>query len=746
MTDRHRRLPTSQDHVLGAVGGSVHADRDAPRVIGDPAAAAGLLAVGDRQARASAALGLQRKAGNRAVIHLLQAAAGRRAPVQRQPRKRALSRGDIDTLLWELDDVLFQTSSRLITDTSDPYQAAFANLFAALAGHDLQRRRLGGEERRERFDAAVLALAEPLAHASDDQRGALSRWRTKLFAEEAGDRVAHAVVIEGKVIEVSDAAHPEEQAEALRAVVPELIKTLMLANEQLHRLGEGNNEAYEHAIQAIEKDPRYEHLEGLLEQIEKDFHRPSTVVHTIGALQALLGTIDGWLTLNDKGFGEHLKEVHGTLKGVETFVELIKVTVELGIGSAAMTAVLAWGIAMAAGDTALAGSALSVAGALGGSLANAVAAIEIVHGILVLFDPHASAEAKEEAAVGVASGSAWFIGRGIGGAAVGGPASLSVVGGYLLMKVAAALYWQGALGINAMLMSQTFEYMRQYGESFARVGDEAARAALLLKKERDPRKAQALADALASYESMLAVGLEDFLDHARPAGAKDMGWPGGSAIPSPGNVTILAEAFEPLQRYRGVKSGSALAEGAAHVLERITWCLLHANEIEVASTKRNRHLDDVVDKREAAREGSRASREEVLREVGKEHSMRVEFSASGYRPDDATVLTTRIPGVDLLWFLSGTSPAVTLGDAADTAAITFEGSGGGGRPVRFSRDAAGRLSYEEIPSDSGDYFRAVAKGQGQGASTMAQESFAGMVDIYARLMQTPLAEANLRRA
>ncbi len=744
MTER-RRLTESRDQARRGVDGTFPAKREILGANLDPVVARRLLEAGDGQARAASILGLQRQVGNAQVIHLLQAAGLTRAPIQRQPRKGALSRSDIETLLWELDDVLVEVSSREIGDPSDPHQAAFANLFAALAGHDLQKRKLGGQERRERFDAAVLALAEVLGHASDEQRGALGRWRTKLFAEEAGDRVAHSVVVEGKVVEVSDEAHPDEEAEALREVVPKMVETLMLANEQLHRLGEGNNEAYEHAIEAIEKDPRYEHLEELLEQIEKDFHRPSTVVHTIGALQALLGTIDGWLRLNDRDFAEHLNEIHGTLKGVESFVELIKVTVELGIGSAAMTAVLAWGIAMAAGDTALAGSALSVAGALGGGLANAVAAVEIVHGILVLFDPHASAEQKEEAAVGVASGSAWFIGRGIGGAAVGGPASLAVVGGYLLMKVAASLYWQGALGINAMLMGQTFEYMRQYGESFARVGDEAARAALLLEKERDPRKAQALAEALGSYESMLAIGLEDFLDHARPAGAKDMGWPGGSAIPSPGNVTILAEAFEPLQRYRGVKSGSALAEAGAHVLERITWCLLHAHEIEVASTKRNRHLDDVVDRREASTEGSRASREKILEEVGEVHAMRVEFSASGYRPEDAAVLRTTIPDVDPLWFLSGTNPAVTLGDVAGKAAVTFEGALGG-RPVRFSRDATAKLSYVEIPSDSGDYFRAVARGRGQDAPTMAEESHAGMIDIYARLMQTPLTEANLRRA
>src|SRR5260370_6648414 len=131
------------------------------------------------------------------------------------------------------------------------------------------------------------------------------------------------------------------------------------------------------------------------------------------------------------------------------------------------------------------------------------------------------------------------------------------------------------------------------GAHITSLGENVARAVLLLQQENDSMKARPLAQALDSYESSLAVGLDDFLAHARPKGAKDMGWP-GSAIPSPGNVTILAEAFEPLQRYRGVKSGPRLAEAAGHVLQRITWCLVNAQEIVIASTKRDKHLRDVV--------------------------------------------------------------------------------------------------------------------------------------------------------
>src|SRR5260370_15389911 len=291
--------------------------------------------------------------------------------LQRQPAPQApaVSKSNAELLLLELDDALLQTA-RVITDTSDRRQAAFAKLFTAISGHDLHQRKVGGRERREIFDEAILALRDVLAYASDRQRAALSRWRTKLFEEEASERIESSVVVEGKVIEASDERHPGEQAEALHKAVPELIQNLMLANEQLHRLGEANNEQYEEVIHSIEKSPKYEHLQELLEQVEKDFHRPATVVHTIGALQALLGVIDGFLTLkNDEELKERLGELHNDLPAVTSFAELVKGSVELGIGSASVTAVLAWGLPKAPGDPRLAGGALRGAGKHGRCLA-----------------------------------------------------------------------------------------------------------------------------------------------------------------------------------------------------------------------------------------------------------------------------------------------------------------------------------------------------------------------------------------
>ncbi len=137
-----------------------------------------------------------------------------------------------------------------------------------------------------------------------------------------------------------------------------------------------------------------------------------------------------------------------------------------------------------------------------------------------------------------------------------------------------------------------------------------------------------------------------------------------------------------------------------------------------------------------------APRETVLKEIGAVRQMRVEFTVAGYRPEDARVVATRIPDLNLLWFVMGTNQTLTLGDLS-AANIVFEGRADR-FDVRFTKDASGKLSYEDIPSYTQDYFRAAAKGRGQSEETMQQESFDGMVDIYAQLMMTPINEANLR--
>lgn len=544
---------------------------------------------------------LQRTVGNQAVGRLLRdyqagdgaarrdqgpvTGRGAGGPAQRKTggegQDATTDEPGVDTLLWVLDDVLNNETNRLIPDVTDRYKAAFEKLYQALVGHDLAHKKIFGRERREIFDEAVLALRPVLAHATGAQRDLLQSKRAVLLRAEAVDRVDNALVIDKKLVEIPDERYPREQAAVIRPYLPKLVQTMQVANEQFLRLG-------------------HEQMEEALEHLTKGGH--ADILARLATLQGLLGLADGWLSLTDEELQHQLSHIQGDLPGVTTFGELVKAIVEIGIGSVSLTATLAAAIAKVTGEAVMASAAMAVAGQAGHLLGNVVAGIEIVQGVLALLDPTATHAQKERAAVGVASGGAWFAGKRIGGAATGAAASVAVVATYLELKAAAYLYWQGALGVTTLVMREAFEYMRQYGASMARAAENLARAGLLLHEEQNPLKAAPLAEIEAESTRMLATAVDDFLQHCLSSG-KDMGVGSSDPAGEPGNYEILVEAFAPLQPLRGVTSGLALAAAATAVIEKITWLLAHASEIVVASAKGHKRLHDVEEETAKAAQG-----------------------------------------------------------------------------------------------------------------------------------------------
>src|SRR3954452_9619586 len=101
-----------------------------------PTVAARLLDAGDGRSRSDAALSLQRSVGNASVDRM----------IRRQPAKTALSAEDAEFYVWELKAVLVHKDKSAIGDVRSPRQAAFAKLFAAVTGRDLQMRKVDARE------------------------------------------------------------------------------------------------------------------------------------------------------------------------------------------------------------------------------------------------------------------------------------------------------------------------------------------------------------------------------------------------------------------------------------------------------------------------------------------------------------------------------------------------------------------------------------------------------------------------
>lgn len=665
---------------------------------------------------------------------------GRGDTIQRQPKKKPLTQAEAADPLWVLDVVLHYGGKHNAIAASS-YRDAFAQLYGALEGEAFDDgKRLSERTRSELFDKAILGLREVLALADDATRSELAARRARLIESEAVERSATAVEVDGKVIEVSE-AHPEEEAEATRELLKKLAKTAGILNERIKKLAEAPKAEVEKAIHEIRTGPHSHELETFLETLEHDAGKRSVGIGALESLQGLIGTLDGLLTIQEKDFQEHINDARRVFPTIEAYSEFVKVVLEFAAGGVGFATLLTAGLARAVGEIELAKDALRISAELGDKLkiGNAIGAIEVVHGIAVILDPDATRAQKLDAAVDVASGGSLLLGS--------TPVSVAIAGGWLFFKEEVYLYWHGALGINDLLMEQTFEFMQGQGAIMSDQAKTVVKARGILANETDPVRAEALAKLADDEERTLASNLDFFLAHCLPPGApgrpKDMGWLGDMQLAAPGNVDMLAEAFAPLQRYRGVGPGPGLPVATAHVLARVKWCLANAQAIVRASTL-NLGLAKVARGPERPEEYPDVSKAQVAKEIGSVPAMWIEFTARGHRPEDVSVVRTVLPGLDPLWYVTGTSADMTLGDLSAGAALVMEWKGLPGGPVRFTRDASGRLAYDDVPSTTGDYFRAVAIELGQRFPTMREESFSGMIDVYARIMATPVNEAHLQ--
>jgi len=105
---------------------------------------------------------------------------------------------------------------------------------------------------------------------------------------------------------------------------------------------------------------------------------------------------------------------------------------------------------------------------------------------------------------GIASAAPGSSAGAIGGAAVGGPASVAVVGSYhrVRSRSGARSNWQGALGINSLLMRETFEYRQGDGTSLTRVAGKGRACAPAADREQGPDQG-----GPASRTRVLAAGV-----------------------------------------------------------------------------------------------------------------------------------------------------------------------------------------------------------------------------------------------
>ena len=485
-------------------------------------------------------------------------------------------------------DIVENDSKRMVAAAPDRYTISLLLLYdAAIGRHGDQT--LDGAQRLASLEVAIAGL-QP---AIDQFRKLDATWLDEhLFPrlehlrriatyEVARDRINNSVRVGNGVLEIpSDDADAHRQGTVLHLELPKLRSSLSTLNEQVIRL---KHDGIHHEAEALLQGKHEPHL------------GPGTLVY----LQNTLLLVDGWLTLSDDEFRGRLGEVRGWRSDISTYAELVKAVVELAGGAVTATAAYAAVIAKLTGNEMLFASAAGVARSVGLHFANTVALIEVVHGVVVLFDPDATRQEKIDAAVSASSGATWLVARHFDKVAFGAAASTAIIAGYAELKLVAHLYWEAKLGLTTGMMRLAFETIQRHGANIARKADALARAGLLAAEEHDPESASSLRRVQDNIARDLGDDIDYLLDDCQPRGIE------ADVAKYPGSYPLLREVFAPLASFKGLREVAPVSSAAPKVLERIAWSLAHAGDIVLASTK-DEKLNDLEEEIAKRKEGARA--------------------------------------------------------------------------------------------------------------------------------------------
>ncbi len=447
-------------------------------------------------------------------------------------------------------------------------------LYQAVTGH-----KRGDVDLVQMLDAAMVMLEPAIAPLRMTHEWAawldeqlmqhVTSARSSARYVRAKDRVDNSIRIDGKTVELPGEDEPRKQAALLRDQMHKLIPTMGQVNEQVIRYAE-------HGIEHEAKT--------LLKGEEPHGHKmgPGVLVQ----LQSALLIMDGFLTLTDEEFQEELKNIQGFANGVATYSELVKAATELLGGTLVITATYGAAVAKLMGDAASTAMLTGVARSTGLMFGNIIAGVEVVHGLAVMFDGSARTDKRIKAGFETASGLAWLLGKGALGASGAAILSTAVMLGYGELRLMAHLYWGAALGITSGMMGEAFKTIQRDGAAIAVTADKLARVKDLMQAEQNPEQQQDLKRVHDNLVHELAGDVDRLIGDCGPRERES------GMAQYPGAWKILLEVFAPLRAHKGAKTEEQAVAAATVALERVSWALSHAGDLEIASAG-NHSLKDL---------------------------------------------------------------------------------------------------------------------------------------------------------
>ena len=470
-------------------------------------------------------------------------------------KSEAVDDSDADSVLRAMDDILAGNGGRLIGDAPAKWQPQLRLLWKVNGGG------VEGRRRRELFDQVARDLAPVLGHApQSDYAGNvvenMSQLRASVLDSEATSRVQHTLIVDegGKkeAIEIPEEGDVRGEGAVLGTTLPKLVDLIKTNLERAKTAGK---------LAGVGEDT-----------VEK--------LETMGQVLTLAG---GWLKLNDDEFRRELTHIKGVMHGVSTYSELVKTVLEMGSSAVSLTCTLSSALMRKVGDEAMAEACAHTGAAVSASVGTLVSAIEVVHGLSVMFDPKASRDARIDGGVEAAAGIAGLA----GGAVMAAP----IMGPYLMLKGAQRLYSDATLGFEVGFLREVFDYMGEQAAAIDGGSNAILAASQLQEAETDPDKRNALANVEKRAVAGLASTLDSFLGRCAATGA-DHGVGNEFIDRYPGNYTILAEAFTGPVQHRGAKSLDEVSALASMTMTKIAWCFQHGAAIVKASAM-YKHVEDV---------------------------------------------------------------------------------------------------------------------------------------------------------
>jgi len=194
-------------------------------------------------------------------------------------------------------------------------------------------------------------------------------------------------------------------------------------------------------------------------------------------------------------------------------------------------------------------------------------------------------------------------------------AALPIGGPYAMIKIAAHLYREAAVGWEVGFLRELFSWMGEQGQAIARAGEALAIASDLAAKEKDPARKLAMQGEEKQRVATLVSTCDGFLERCT-TGAEahhGIGDNDGNAPLShfPGNFGPVAEVFAPIMNLRGATTGPAAANAGTQILAKITWCFQHGDALARGSAARLNLKQIIKAEDDEKEEAAKKKREEA---------------------------------------------------------------------------------------------------------------------------------------